>query len=543
MSTAIELNPPEFGAGPDDPSGAAPHLRRMRPPVFSAAAALIVAAASLAPVVYLLTSEGFSFHKVARELSQPGVAELLWHTIELAVGVSVVSVVLGVGLAVLVVRTTLPFRRLFTVLFVLPLAVPGFVSSYAWVALSLRFAPSSRVLFSYVGALVVLTLASYPFIFRPTVAALRGIAPAQEEAARSLGQGPVTTFLRVTLPHLRPAIALGGLIIGLHMFAEFGALQMLNFSTLTTAIVQRITAFGDPEAARALSVVLAAVSIIVIAVDSLVRGRSRPTRTGAGTPRPPRRWRLGATAPLWITGSLVVVVAGLGVPVYVGVTGILRALHPGGPGIPWDELGHVTLATTELGIAAAVAATVVGLPVTVLAARHPGVLATIAERGIWIAHALPGVILALALVYLGVNWLHPLYLTSTMLVIAYVIMFLPLAVSSQFVGLARAARDYEDVARSLGDTRVTTALRVTLPLALPGIAVGALLVLIEVEKELTTTLLLHPTGTDTLSTALWATTNGEVLDFTAAAPYGITLMIIAAIPAAILARRTLMHID
>jgi iron(III) transport system permease protein len=142
-----------------------------------------------------------------------------------------------------------------------------------------------------------------------------------------------------------------------------------------------------------------------------------------------------------------------------------------------------------------------------------------------------------------VNWLHPLYLTTTMLVIAYVIMFLPLAVSSEYVGLARAARSYEQIARSLGDTPLRSTLRITLPLALPGVAVGALLVLIEVEKELTTTLLLHPTGTDTLSTALWATTNGEVLDFTAAAPYGVTLMLLAAIPAAILARRTLAQVD
>ncbi|HET8929933.1 MAG TPA: iron ABC transporter permease, partial [Acidimicrobiales bacterium] len=506
-------------------------------------AALAVAAASLAPFVSLILGNGVSPSSIIDEFAKPGVPQLVWHTIELALGVSVAGAVLGVGLALLVVRTNLPFRRLFTVLFVLPLSVPGFVGSFTWVALSLRFAPESRALFSYGGAVLVLTLATYPYIFLSAVAALRGIDPAQEEAARSLGHGPVGTFLRVTLPHLRPAIALGGLIVALHMFAEFGALQMLGFPTLTTAIVQRMTVFGDPDAARALSVVLAVVSVLVIALDAVVRGRVRPARTGAGTPRTPRRWSLGWSRPFFLGVSILVVLAALGVPAFAAGTGLARSLGPNGPGIPWAELADVTFATTRLGLAAALVATVVGFPIAYVAARHPGVLSTLAERGIWIAHSLPGAILALSLVYVGVNWLHPLYLTTMMLVIAYVIMFLPLAVSSEYVGFARAARSYEQIARSLGDTPLVSTLRITLPLALPGVAVGALLVLIEVEKELTTTLLLHPTGTDTLSTALWATTNGEVLDFTAAAPYGVTLMILAAIPAAILARRTLAQVD
>lgn len=541
MSSPIDLDPSDHT--PDAPSHQAGRIRRVRPPVAATTIALAIAAASLAPFVYLFVDDGFSFSRLFDELSKPGVSELLWHTIELAIGVSVASTVLGVGLAVLVVRTNLPLRRLFTVLFVLPLSVPGFVSSYTWVALSLRYTPTSTALFGYWGAVMVLTFASYPYIFLPTVAALRNVDPAQEEAARSLGQGSVSVFVRVTLPHLRPAIALGGLIIALHMFAEFGALQMLNFSTLTTAIVQRMTSFGDPEGARALSVVLAVVSILVIALDSIVRGRVRAPRTGAGTPRAPRAWRLGWATPLVLFASVALLIAALGVPVYVATTGLRRALRPGGPGIPWDDLWRVTLVTTELGLAAALVAILVGFPVAYVAARHPGVLSTLAERGIWIAHALPGVVLALALVYIGVNWLHPLYLTSTMLIAAYVIMFLPLAVSSEFVGLARAARGYDQVARSLGDSPLRSTLRVTLPLAAPGIAVGALLVLIEVEKELTTTLLLHPTGMDTLSTTLWATTNGEVLDFTSAAPYGAMLMLIAAIPAAILARRTLRQLD
>jgi iron(III) transport system permease protein len=120
-----------------------------------------------------------------------------------------------------------------------------------------------------------------------------------------------------------------------------------------------------------------------------------------------------------------------------------------------------------------------------------------------------------------------------------VILYLPLAVASQVVGIAHASPQYEEVSRSLGKRPLATFFRVTMPLAFPAIATGAMLVLLNVGKELTTTLLLHPTGKDTLATALWQTTNGEVLNFTTAAPYGIALIIIGAIPAYLLARQTL----
>lgn len=521
------------------PAGRRAVRSRRRPPLVIATLALLVAAVSLTPVGYLLLREGFSLHLLRHELAAPVVLPELAHTVELAAGVSVASVLLGVGLAVLVVRTNLPLRRLWTVLFVLPLAIPGFVSSYTWVAASLRFAPQSRAIFGYGGAVLILTLTVYPYVFLPVIAALRGLDPAQEEAARSLGYGTVRTFARVTLPQLRPAIAGGGLIIALHMFAEYGTLQLLNYPTLTTAIMQRATSFGDPTSARALSVVLAAGSLFVLALDRLLRGRPRSLRVGAGVARPPVPWRLGRATPAWLAACLAVVVFALGIPGYVTLTGLLRAYHPEGPGVAWLALAHTTWTTTRLGLAAAIAATVVALPVSVLAARRPGPLATVAERGVWVAHSLPGVILALALVYLGVHWLDPIYLTTTMLVAAYVILFLPLAVANQQVGMARASRHFDDIARSLGHGRISTALRVSFPLAFPGLAVGALFVLIEVEKELTTTLLLHPTGIDTLSTQLWATTNGDVLDFTAAAPYGLAIMLIAAVPTTLLARRAL----
>lgn len=512
--------------------------RGKRPPLMLVVPGLVVALAAISPAAYLILRAGFSFSLLSRELSSPTTLPLLWNTVELLLLVCLCTAVLGVGLAVLIARTTLPMPRMWTVILTLPLGVPTFVASYAWVAFSYRYFPGSNLIFGLGGSVAILTLTLFPYVFLPTLTALRRLDPAQEEASRALGRGPLPAFLRVTLPQLRPAIATGLLIIGLHMFAEFGAVQMLNYETLTTAIVQRATILGMPESARALAVVLAGGALVLLLVDRLLRGKARPVHTGHGTPRPPMRWRLGWSAPVWLLLCLAVAAGALAIPLWVTGSGLID--HIGGAGdIDWARLGDATANTAQWAVAAAIVATACALPVTLLAVRYPGRISSLVERSTWVAHALPGVIMALSLVYISVRWLYPLYQTSALLVIGYVVMFLPLAVGSQQVGIAQASIRLDEMSRSLGRGPLTTFSRITMPLSLPAIGTGALLVALDVGKELTTTLLLHPTGHHSLATALWATTNGEVLDFTAAAPYALVLLVIGAVPAVLLARSTL----
>ncbi|HET7034289.1 MAG TPA: iron ABC transporter permease [Thermomicrobiaceae bacterium] len=523
---------------PDDVVEQRGRPTRERPPVLLALPALLVALLALTPVGYLFLRGGASFGRLLHELDSPSTGTLVLHTLLLTVSVTLACVVLGVALAVLVARTDLPARRLWTVLFALPLGIPAFITSYTWVAAGYQFLPRSTFIYGLRGAVIVLSLAVYPYVYLPVVAALHGLDPAQEETARALGSGPLAAFARVTLPQLRTAIAGGALLIALHMLAEFGALQLLRYQTLTTAIVQRVTVLSAPEAARTLSLVLAAGSLALLAGDRLLRGRPAPVRLGGGAARAPAPWRLGAAKPLWVLVCIGFLALALGVPLFAMLTGLARALTQPGA-IDWAELGAASASTARYALATAMVATIAALPVSLLAVRHPGWLATLTERSTWIAHSLPGVVVALALVYLAARWLFPLYQTSALLVAGYVVLFLPIAVGAQQVGLVQAAPRYDQVARSLGLGPLATFFRVTLPLALPGIAAGAMLVLLNAGKELTMTLLLHPTGTHTLATALWATTNGEVLDFSAAAPYAVALVVITAIPAYLLIRHTL----
>lgn len=513
--------------------------RRRSAPKLLVIPAALVALAALAPAAYLLLRQGFNLELLLRELNTPSTLPLIGNTVALLIGVCLLTGLLGVGLAVLIARTSLPLARLWTVLFTLPLGVPTFVGSYAWVAFSYQYFPGSRLIFGLGGAVVIMSLTLFPYVFLPTLTALRRLDPAQEEASRSLGQGPAAAFLRVTLPQLRYAIATGLLINALHVLAEFGAVEMLNYQTLTTGIVQRVTILGEPESARALAVVLALGAVAVLFIDRLVRGRPRPVRTGQGSPRPPMRWRLGWTTPLWLALSAVITAAALAVPLWITASGLISNLGGQGTAVDWPMLRSATLNTVQWAGWAALVATLCALPITLLAVRFPGRLSSLIERSVWVAHALPGVIMALALVYISVQWLFPLYQTAALLVIGYVVMYLPLAVGTQQVGVAQASIQLDEMSRALGKGPLSTFGRITVPLSLPAIGVGALLVGLDAGKELTTTLLLHPTGEHSLATRLWTTTEGEVLDFAAAAPYGLTLLIIGAIPALLLARATL----
>jgi len=508
------------------------HWRPLRqgPPVPLMLMAIAIATISLLPVGYLLIREGLDIERLLGLLSTPTTIPLIRNTLLLAFWVTLSCVVLGVSLAVLVVCTDLPGRRVWAVLFTLPLGVPAFVATYTWVAAGYALTPQSTFIYGLRGSVIILTLSLYPYVYLPTVAALRGLDGNQEAVARALGRGPLLAFAEVTLPQLRRAISGGALIIALHMLAEFGALELLRYRTLTTAIVQRATVLGSLDSARALSIVLTFGALILLTGDYLLfRNASAPVRVGGGVSQSRVPWRLGILSPLYLLASTAVVAVSLGVPLYGMING-LYTIAVGRGTVDQGALLAATWTTIQYAVSAALLVTLAALPISLLVMRYPGRGVVLIERAAWVAHSLPGVVVSLGLVFFAVRWLHPLYQSSPLLVIGYAILYLPIAVGAQRVGIGQASVQYDRIARTLGRNPIATFLSVTLPLALPGVIAGAMLVMLNVAKELTMTLLLRPTGSQTLAIELWMTTNGEVLDFTAAAPYALTMIAMTAIP-------------
>ncbi len=510
-----------------------------RPPALLLLPAVIVAVLALLPVAYLIGRDGVHPARLLDMLDSPTTVPLIKNTIWLVVWVTLGTVVIGVLLAVLVTATDLPWRRFWMVTFTLPLGIPAFVSSYTWVAAGYEWFPQSTFIYGLRGAVIVLVLSLYPYVYLPTVASLRELDASQEWVARALGRGPVRAFVEVTLPRLRGAISGGALIVALHMLAEFGALELLRYRTLTTAIMQRATVLGSPDSARALSIVLAIAALALLAADLLVfRASSSPVRVGGGVAQERVPWRLGAWKALAMPVSAAVVVVALGVPLYGMIRGAYEIVA-GQEIVDWSALGAATTTTAEYALATAFVVALAALPISLLSVRYPGRLMVVVERAAWIAHSLPGAVVSLGLVFFAVRWLHPLYQTSALLVAGYAVLYLPIAIGAQRVGFQHATESYDRIARTLGRGPIGAFLSVTLPLAMPGIVVGLMLVMLNVAKELTMTLLLRPTGSHTLASKLWTTTNGEVLDFTAAAPYAITIVLVTAVPTYLLVRSSL----
>ncbi|WP_179202253.1 ABC transporter permease [Streptomyces caniscabiei] len=503
-------------------AGAGPGRRL---PLVLLAPACVAALFALLPLGYLAVralerGPGYAWNVVADERT----LQLLGRSLGLAAVVVAACLVLGVSLAWLTARTTLPAARAWSVLATLPLAVPSYVAAFAWLAA----VPATS---GFIGAALALTLVSFPYVHLPVAAALRGIDPAQEEAARSLGHGPLRTFLRVTLPQLRPAAAGGALLVALYVLSDFGAVSLMRYDTFTRAIHTSYRASFDRTPAAALSVVLVLMTVALVAAEARTRGRAGHARTGGGTARPAapmplRRWRIPAL--VWCAA-----VAAAAVAFPLATLGYWLAV---GTSATWDLDALAQAASATLGVAAAGAAltTLLALPVGVIAARHRGRGARLLEQTAYAGHALPGITVALSLVFFAVRYAYPLYQRLPLLVCAYAVLFLPVAVAATRAAVLQAPPVLEDVARSLGRSPLRVLREVTLPLAAPGVAAGAALTFVVCMKELPATLLLRPTGMDTLATRLWTETGAG--SFAAAAPYAAALILLAAVPSYLLGR-------
>ncbi|SDC01198.1 iron(III) transport system permease protein [Raineyella antarctica] len=499
-----------------------------RPRGVALAAALVAALTVLPLLVILPSAVSVGAESAAAYLLRPRVGQLLAHTGMLVVVTVPASIIIGVLAAWLVERTALPWAGLWRTLLLAPLAVPAFVSAYAWVTVA-------PWLTGFTGAALVTTLSYYPFVFLPAAAMLRTLDPGDEEAARSLGLSPTAAVVRTVLPRLRPALSGGALLVTLHLLAEFGVLQMMRFQTLTTAIMQQYAVGFSDAAGSLLASVLLTLCLLALVLELLARGRRRVSKIGLGAQRRAVPVALGPwTAPALFFLAVLVVLA-LVVPLGTVGRWLARADIAGDLA---SGLVQVTLSTLGLALLGALAATAAALPGAWLLNRHRSGLTLLLERVTFLGSALPGVVVGLALVTLAVTWARPVYQTVALVIMAYAILFVPRAMVSLRAGLAASPPELSEASRSLGQGGTATLVRVVLPLMAPSVLTGFVLVALAVGTELTATLLLAPTGVDTLALAFWRA--ASELDYAGAAPYA-AMMIALSVPLTLLLRRQILE--
>jgi iron(III) transport system permease protein len=483
------------------------------------AISVIIALALLLPLVLLaLDAHSAGWDEIHRVLFREHSLFLLRHTVVLSLLVVALAATIGVATAWCTERSQLPAQRMWTVLLVMPVGIPDFVVGYAWHSI----APTMNGL---LAATLVMTLGTYPLVYLPVAAALRRANPAIEDTAHSLGKGALATFYRVTLPLIRTAVLGGCVLVVLTVISEYGAFEILRYQTFTTEI---FTEFQfDSQAASALSVPLVLLGLLVLTIDGILPRRPTNSTTPRRVPKVVQ-WRWTVVPRLLALAALIVI--GIGVP--IGTLGywMTRSQHTTLPATA--TLTSATTTTLTYSAWAAAVTVAAALPVAMMIFRRTSAPRIVLERATYVTQALPGVVIALSLVFFATHYAFGLYQTSALLVAAYAILHFPLALVCVKTSVAQASARLADVGRSLGRGPIAVFCRITLPLLTPGLLAGFCLVFLTAVTELTATLVLDPIGVQTLATQFWAY-QSEVA-YGAAAPYALVIVALAAIPGTLL---------
>jgi iron(III) transport system permease protein len=510
-------------------------LGSRRPPPLLLALGLIVALAAALPALYLIVVVAGDSAAAADAVLTSRSLGLVLRSGGLAAAVTLSAIALAVPLAWLTVRSDIPGRRAWATLATLPLVMPSYIAAYVFIAvlrpkglLQELLAPLGvqqlPPIYGFVGAWIVLTLCTYPLVLIPLRSALRRLDPSLEEAARVMGRRPLEVFRTVVLPQLAPAIGAGGVLVALYVLSDFGAVALLRFDSFTREIYIAFQSAQRTEAA-ALGMVLVVVMLALFTLYARMRGSRALHRSSPGSQRPAAparlgRWRWPALA--FCSGVVAVtLVLPVGVLVYWATKDVSSGLDAGA--IVAEAGNSLTAAAAAAGVAA-----VAAVVVAVLAVRFPGYATRAIERFGYAGYALPGIVVALALVFFGTRVALPLYQTLAMLIFALTIHYLPLAVGPVGAALMQVPPRLEEAARGLGRTPLQVFRTITRPLVTSGVLAGAALVFLHALKELPATLLLAPIGFETLATDIFRqTTTGF---FEAGAIPALILLLIAAPP-------------
>jgi iron(III) transport system permease protein len=493
---------------------AAPVRRRIREslPSLLAAVSVLLALLLLSPVAWVLLRAGeVGTGRAVSLVFDPDTVRIAVNSMVLVAAVTGGSLLVGVPLAILTVQTDLPFRRFWTVVAALPLVIPSYIGAFAFVS---AFGPRGVLqdvlaplgveqipaLFGLPGTAVVLTLFTYPYVYITTRAALLSFDGTVIEAARTLNHDRWAAFWRVTLPQIKPGVAAGALLVALYTLSDFGTPQIMRYDVFTRMIYVEYINHNRGFAAL-LSILLLLMTLGILLWESRLSASREGAHVSTTARRAGRvslgRWKVPALAFCSLVATL-----GLVVPVGILVMWLFRSSPGYAAGGFEFQLAYAWNSVFVAALAAG-ASVLVALPVAYLAARGDSWMSSLPERATYVGYAMPGVVLGLSLVFLGLKYANVFYRTLALLVFAYVVRFVPQAVGTLESSVLQVDPKHVEAARSMGDAPLRSFRRVVFPQVTPGVFAGAALVFLTTMKELPATLLLRPAGFETFVTYIW----------------------------------------
>lgn len=494
--------------------------------------ALLVVLIAIMPLLYVIYSSLQLSTEQWFQLWSSRLPELLWNTLSLAVLVAIGCVALGVSSAWWIARREFPGRRLATWLMILPLTVPTYVFAHIYTTLLEEdgwlgqlwlgiFGDNAILpdLYNIWGVTLILSLAGFSYVFLLARTALSQSTRSLEEAARIQGASATEVFWRINLPLLRPAIAAGLAVVVLHVLSDFGAVSMLRFQTFTLSIYLQMSGRFDYQAAAGLALILVILSLTFLVLERFFRSRQRYFSARHSRQMPLRHATKLETSLIWLWLGLITLFA-FGLPLAWMLSWSWEAWSQDLINAEfWGYAGNSLMVATIAASLTVIAA----FPVAFYNARKRSTGSQTLLQLSSVGFVLPGPVIALGILSFLLAQLPFLYGGLAALLIAVVIRFLPLAVQSQDAVMAQLTPSLEQAGRSLGAGPLENLWRVILPMIRNGLATAWVLVFIDTLKELPATLILRPTGFDTLPVRIWIEASEEMLEL--AAPAALMLVI------------------
>lgn len=457
--------------------------------------------------------------------------EITRNTLLLLAGVGTGTLLLGVGLAWIVTAYSFPGRRVLEWALMLPMAVPAYVKAFVFMAIFDFAGPVQSFLRQHVsatawfpeirsgtGAIVVMTLVLYPYVYLLAKAGFREQSGGLVEAARVMGYGPAAVFVKVILPLARPSIAAGVTLAMMEALADFATVRFLNFPTLSDGVIRVWHGLMDLRAASELAGLLAMAAFVLLLLEHRLRGRTRYFQTGGRspgiTPVKLRGWRSFLAA----ATCLLVVAAAFVLPVAQLISWSVKELlhQPAGALAVYLRLaGNSIVLSVLAALFATIAAALLASGIRTSGSKAAFILARLATSG----YAMPGAVIAVGIIlplsafdhalnnvlytWRGIN--VGLLITGSVvgLIYAYIVRFIAVSYSSVNSSIEKITPNVTAAARVLGASPWRLFRHIHFPLAAPGMLAGGVLIFVDVMKELPITLMLRPFSYDTLAVWVW----------------------------------------
>lgn len=546
----------------DAPSSAPPVLARRT--VFSGwtLATLVIAALVALPVMVVASRVFVPTNGVWDHLVRTVLWEYLGNTLRLVLLVGAGTAVIGVGTAWLVTMCRFPGSRVLEWALLLPMAVPAYVMAYTYTDLLQFVGPIQtglRTLFHWTrrdywfpdirtveGAAAMLTLVLYPYVYLLSRAAFLEQSVCVLEVSRTLGRGPWRSFFTVALPLARPGIVAGLALVMMEVLADFGTVQYFAVNTFTTGIYRTWFAMGEPTAAAQLAAVLMLFVLVLILMERWSRKQAKFHHTTTRYRRLPAQPLTGWKATAALTACVLPLVLGFVVPGGILLTMALRTGD--------ERLGRtfIDIATNSFTLAAIASALAVTLAVLLAYGQRlqPTPLLKSAVRVAAMGYAIPGSVIAVGVLIpfthldnaidqflratIGVSSGLLLSGTIAAVLFAYMVRFLAVSFNTIEASLGKIRPTMDHAARVLGSTPGRTLVRVHAPIMTGSLLTAALLVFVDVMKELPATMIVRPFNFDTLAVRAYQMASDERL--AEAATASLAIVAVGIVPVILLSR-------